>query len=99
MVHSLPRTRAQAWRTPIIGLPRLASHAPEGSSARTQVIERLMVPCVGIGSTGFVTLQPAAPIATQDTITVKRTFVIVVIRLPAFLFVLPELPKAIGRRS
>src|SRR6185312_1368514 len=99
MVHSLPRTRAHAWRTPITGLPRLASHAPEGSSARTQVIDRLIVPSPGIGSTGFVVLHPAV---TPKTIATMSNFVIVVIRLSAFFCVLPELPEgyreAAGRR-
>src|SRR5580765_3702074 len=93
MVHSLPRTRAHAWRTPMIGLPRFASHAPEGSSASTQVIERLIVPCSGIGSTGLVTLQPAAPAATQNTTTRSRSFFIVVIGLSAFPGVPSELPR------
>src|SRR5678815_4377852 len=92
MVHSLPRTRAQAWRTPMIGLPRLESQAPEGSSARTQVIERLIVPWSGIGSTGFVTLQPAAPSTVQKPSATSR-FLIVVIRLSVFLCVRPELPE------
>src|SRR3954469_23131972 len=92
MVHSLPRTRAHAWRTPMIGFPTLASHAPEGSSASTQVIERLIVPCSGIGSTGFVTLQPAAPTTVKKPSAISR-FLIVVIRLPAFLCVRPELPE------
>src|SRR5262249_48113700 len=93
MVQSLPRTRAQAWRTPMTGLPRLASHAPEGSSASTQVIERLIVPCSGIGSTGLVTLQPAAPITAQKPSDAISLFLIVVIRLSAFLCVRPELPE------
>src|SRR6185295_18911038 len=92
MVHSLPRTRAHAWRTPITGLPRLASHAPEGSSARTQVIDRLIVPCSGIGSAGLVTLQPAAAAASQNTTGRSSSFFIVVIGLSAFLCVRPELP-------
>src|SRR3954464_11436670 len=91
MVHSLPRTRAQAWRTPMIGLPRLASQAPEGSSARTQVIERLIVPCSGIGSTGLVTLQPAVPTTVKKPIITSSRFLIVVIRLSALLLVRPEL--------
>src|SRR3954470_6009877 len=99
MVHSLPRTRAQAWRTPMSGLPRLASHAPEGSSARTQVIERLIVPCSGIGSTGLVTLQPAVPTTVQKLITARSRFVIVVMWLSAFLLVQPELQIAYRRRA
>src|SRR4051812_32297516 len=94
MVHSLPRTRAHAWRTPMIGLPRVASHAAEGSSARTQVIERLIVPCAGIGSTGFVTLQPVVPTTAQKLIISNSRFLIVVIRLSALLLVRPELHGA-----
>src|SRR6476646_10206512 len=93
MVHSLPRTRAHACRTPITGLPRLASHAPEGSSARTQVIERLIVPSPGIGSTGLVTLQPAAATTVQKPTRGSSRFLIVVIRLSAFFCVLPELAE------
>src|SRR3954470_14863901 len=99
MVHSLPRTRAQAWRTPMIGFPTFASQAPDGSSARTQVIERLIVPCSGIGSTGLVTLQPAVPTTVQKLITSISRFVIVVIWLPAFLLVRPELQIAYRRRA
>src|SRR3954463_10956491 len=99
MVHSLPRTRAHAWRTPITGLPRFASHAPEGSSARTQVIERLIVPSSGIGSTGLVTLQPAVPTTVKKPIITSSRFLFVVIRLSAFLLVRPELETAYRRRA
>lgn len=67
MVHSLPRSRAQAWRTPMSGLPSASSQAFAGSSASTQVMDRLIVPCVGMGSIGFVAEQPAA--ATQVVAT------------------------------
>src|ERR1043165_3345718 len=96
MVHSLPRTRAQALRTPMMGLPTLASHAPEGSSARTQVIERLIVPCAGIGSTGLFTLQPAAPAAAQNTIAGNSAFLIILIRFSPFLVVAPYLPRRLS---
>src|SRR3954470_8991200 len=99
MVHSLPRTRAQAWRTPMIGLPTLASHAPEGPCAKTQVIERVVVPCSGIGSTGLVTLQPAVPTTVKKPIITSSRFLFVLIRLSAFLLVRPELQTAYRRRA
>src|SRR6478736_3612248 len=60
MVHSLPRRRAQARRAPMSGLPWVSSQALAGSSDMTQVIERLTVPCWGIGSIGLVVEHPAA---------------------------------------
>src|SRR5262245_17455009 len=60
MVHSSPRGLAQAWRMPMSGLPSAWSQAFEGSSAITQVIERTMVPCVGIESMGLVDAHPPA---------------------------------------
>src|SRR3954453_22280198 len=70
MVHSLPRSRAQASRAPISGLPRFSSQALAGSSDMTQVIERLTVPCCGIGSIGLV-VEQAAP-ARQRTAAIAR---------------------------
>lgn len=43
------------------GLPRFSSQALAGSSEITQVIERLTVPCCGIGSMGLVVEQAAVP--------------------------------------
>src|SRR5580765_4854775 len=60
MVHSLPRSRAQARRAPMSGLPWVSSQALAGSSDITHVNERLTVPCWGIESIGVVVEQPAA---------------------------------------
>src|SRR4051794_22447934 len=70
MVQSLPRSRAHATRAPMSGLPRFSSQAFAGSSDITQVIERLTVPCCGIGSIGVVVEQAAA--ATQRTAAIAR---------------------------
>src|SRR4051794_25841026 len=70
MVHSLPRSRAQARRAPMRGLPRFSSQALAGSSDITQVIERLTVPCCGMASIGFVVEQAAA--ARQRTAAIAR---------------------------
>src|ERR1041385_3933906 len=61
MVQSLPRSRAQASRCPMSGLPRFSSQALAGSSTSTQVIERLIVPSCGIGAISLVVEQPATP--------------------------------------
>src|SRR5262245_27429605 len=81
MVHSFARTRAQAWRAPMSGLPKESSHALEGSSAMTQVMERLTVPCVGIGS---IALRWAHPAVTQMSST-KSAFLFDVMLLLFFL--------------
>src|SRR4249920_2381886 len=70
MVHSLPRSRAQASRAPMSGLPRFSSQAFAGSSDITQVIERLIEPCCGMGSIGLVVEQPAA--ARQRSAAIAR---------------------------
>src|SRR5688572_20132610 len=71
MVHSLPRSRAQACRVPISGFPSAWLHACMGSSASTQVMDRLMVPWAGIGSIGFVAAHPAAA-ARQKIVAAAR---------------------------
>src|SRR5512145_565455 len=81
MVHSLPRTRAQACRAPMSGLPKESSQALEGSSAITQVMERLMVPCVGIGSIALREAHPAA----RKTSMAKSAFLFDVMLLLCFL--------------
>src|SRR3954447_11387846 len=72
MVHSLPRSRAQASRAPISGLPRFSSQALAGSSDMTQVIERLTVPCCGIGSIGMVVEQAAE--TESETSAARESF-------------------------
>src|SRR5262245_65713173 len=81
MVHSFPRTRAHAWRAPMSGFPRVSSQALAGSSAITQVMERLTVPCVGIGS---IALRWAHP-AVSRTRIVKSAFLFDVMLLLCFL--------------
>src|SRR5687767_9560929 len=43
-----------------------------GSSASTQVIERLIVPCVGMGSIGLVVAHPAAAARKRSAAIVAR---------------------------
>jgi hypothetical protein len=81
MTHSLPRSRAQAWRVPMSGLPTVWLHAAIGSSASTQVIERWMVPCCGMGSKGFVAQAPRA----AQSAAMTAAFLIVLIRLSVLL--------------
>src|SRR6266513_171297 len=72
MVHSLPRSRAQAFRVPMSGLPSASSQAFEGSSASTHVIDRLIVPCAGIGSIGFMAVHPASAAPRQRIAALAR---------------------------
>src|SRR2546423_5012734 len=70
MMHSLPRSRAQARRVPINGLPSASLHASAASSASTQVIDRLIVPCAGIEPAGLVAAH-AATAARQMMATTR----------------------------
>ena len=86
MVHSLPRSRAHASRPPMSGLPKLSSHALAGSSAITQVMERLIVPCVGMDSIGLRLAQPVPAAASKPT-TMSSAFsfnlILLLLLLPA----------------